>query len=91
MNETVCQSCGMPMAAKEDFGTNKDESINTDYCIYCFKDGNFTCDSTMDQMIEACAGYPEALKDEKGNSIPKEEYIARMEMYFPTLKRWKNN
>lgn len=48
---TFCQSCGMPLEADEHFGTNKDGSKNTDYCAYCFKDGAFTADITMDEMI----------------------------------------
>lgn len=34
-----CQSCGMELASKEVCGTNKDNSINEEHCIYCFKDG----------------------------------------------------
>lgn len=91
MNENVCQSCGMPMTAHEQQGTNADGSINNDYCVYCYKDGNFTGEMTMDEMIAACAAYPDALRDEHGNAISKEEYIANMKSYFPTLKRWRNN
>ena len=39
MNEKICQSCGMPLNNKEELGTNKDGSINDDYCKYCYKDG----------------------------------------------------
>ena len=57
------------------FGTNADGSKNEDYCIYCYKEGKFLQDCTMDEMIEHCTN---------------EEYIARMKMYFPQLKRWQN-
>ena len=33
-------------------GTNQDGSINEEYCIYCYKDGTFVDDCTMDEMIE---------------------------------------
>ncbi|WP_165020760.1 zinc ribbon domain-containing protein [Dysgonomonas sp. ZJ279] len=91
MNENVCQSCGIPMTAKEQLGTNGDGTSNADYCVYCYKDGNFTSEETMDEMIAASAEYPESLQDEKGNRITKEEFITNMKVYYPTLKRWKCN
>ena len=39
----------MPMADEELFGTNADGSKNEDYCIYCFKDGEFTSDMDKEQ------------------------------------------
>jgi len=85
-----CQSCGMPLTKDELFGINADNSINTDYCIYCYKDGKFVQDCTMDEMIEHCAG----LLDEVNKGMPKpltsEEYIKLMKEKFPELKRWKN-
>ena len=30
--EKICQSCGMPLT-KEQLGSNKDGSINGDYCM----------------------------------------------------------
>ena len=35
----ICQSCGMPIGSKDDFGTNADGSINEDYCKYCYVNG----------------------------------------------------
>ena len=52
MTQLFCQSCGMPLETEEVMGTNKEGSKNTDYCIYCYKEGNFTEDVTMDEMIE---------------------------------------
>lgn len=42
MEEMYCQSCGMPLVKAEDFATNKDGTPMSEYCIYCFKDGDFT-------------------------------------------------
>lgn len=74
-----CQSCGMPLdpAIK---GTDKNGSQIADYCIYCYKDGAFTSDVTMNEMISLCARYVE------GNS--RDYVIANMKMQFPRLKRW---
>ena len=90
MEQKICQSCGMPMLTPEEFGTNSDGSLNEDYCVYCFKDGKFTVEASMDEMIAQYAEIPEALKDENGNSITKEQFIANMQVFLPTLKRWKN-
>ena len=37
----ICQKCKMPLQKEGDFWTNSDGSLNSDYCIYCFKDGEF--------------------------------------------------
>lgn len=80
-----CQSCGMPMEKSEDFGTNKDGGRNEDYCAYCFKDGSFTADLTMEEMIAFCAEHV----DDWGMKMTKEEAIAMMREQFPKLKRWQ--
>ena len=76
MEQKFCQSCGMPLT-EELFGTNADGSKNEEYCIYCYKDGKFLQDCTMEEMIGHCAQFVD-------------EYIAQMKMYFPLLKRWRN-
>ena len=48
MSESICQSCGMDMKSAEEFGTNADLSQNAEYCTYCFKDGGFTRNVTME-------------------------------------------
>ena len=53
-----CQSCGMPLT-DEIHGTNADGSKNEEYCIYCFKDGAFTGDFTMEEMIDFCSQFVE--------------------------------
>ena len=89
MEATFCQSCGMPMATADQFGTNKDGSANHDYCVYCYKEGAFTEDVTMDEMIEHCVQYLDDFNKESEKQMTKEEAIAQMQQYFPTLKRWK--
>ena len=51
----ICQSCGMPL--KRDTkggGTTTDGSKSTDYCSYCFVDGNFTFTGTVKEFQEVC-------------------------------------
>lgn len=83
-NQQFCQSCGMPLTEAETFGTNADGSKNEDYCAYCFKDGSFAADISMDEMIAFCAENV----GEWGMQISKEEAIAQMREHFPKLKRW---
>ena len=53
MEQRFCQSCGMPLT-EDVLGTNADGSKNEDYCMYCYRDGHFLQDCTMDEMIEHC-------------------------------------
>ncbi len=84
-----CQSCGMPLTRIEDFGTNADGSTNFDYCQYCYKDGKFLQDCTMDEMIEHCARFVDEVNKQMPKPMTKEEYKQMMRDFFPMLKRWK--
>ena len=46
-----CQSCGMSLTKHEDCGTNADGSTNFVYCQYCYKDGQFLQECTMDEIL----------------------------------------
>ena len=72
-------------------GTNADGSKNNEYCIYCYKDGKFLQDCTMEEMIEHCASFVDAVNDASGAQMTREEYIGQMKMYFPRLKRWRKS
>ena len=88
MEKSFCQSCGMPLT-DELLGTNTDGSKNEEYCIYYYKDGAFTSDCTMDEMIEFCAQFVDEVNKNIPKPLTKEEYKQMMREYFPTLKRWK--
>ncbi len=83
-----CQSCGMPLN-DENRGTNADGSKNDDYCMYCYQNGKFTNDCTMDEMIEFCAQFVDEVNKNMPKPMTKEEYKDMMRQYFPMLKRWK--
>lgn len=87
MEGKVCQSCAMPLTKEEEFATNLDGSKNEEYCIYCFKDGNFVADQTMEEMVEFC--IPFVYKEGEGKSI--DETRKDMLTYYKTLKRWKED
>ena len=85
MSNNVCQSCGMIMEQNE-HGTNFDGSISVDYCKYCFNDGKFGKDESMEEMIESC--IPFWINEVEG--IDEEEARRKMLKVFPILKRWNN-
>ena len=82
-----CQSCGMPLT-DEIHGTNADGTKVEDYCIYCFKDGAFTGDFTMEEMIDFCSQFVEQYNKDSGQNLTQDEYKAMLRQYYPTLKRW---
>ena len=86
-NVKICQSCGMPMQEEEQFGTNADGTKNEKYCCYCFKDGSFVGESTMEEMVKFCAKF----EVEGGRAKNLEEAEKMLMEYFPTLERWKNS
>ena len=83
------QSCGMPLTKNEDCGTNVDGSTNYDYCQYCYKDGNFLQECTMDEMIEHCSQFVDEVNKNMPKPMTKEEYKQMMQGFFPMLKRWR--
>ncbi len=78
----VCQSCAMPLNNPEDFGTEADGSKSKEYCGFCYKDGKFTMECSMDELIEYCVPL---CKDYFGGEDGARKM---MQDVFPTLKRW---
>ena len=85
MNEKICQSCSMPLLNSEELGTNKDASTNEYYCKYCYKDGNFIDNVSMEEYIEMNIPFS------KQAGMTDEEMREHCEKVFPTLKRWNCN
>jgi len=81
--EKICQSCGMPMADDSLLGTNADGTINENYCKYCYKDGKFIDDVTMEEYIEMCSQFGSQA------NMTNEQMKEFCQKLFPTLKRWK--
>lgn len=79
-----CQSCGMPLMNEDLLAREEDGSKNKDYCKYCYENGNFLTDISMEEMIEFCAPKVAETQD-----IDAEEAKKQMNQFFPELKRWK--
>lgn len=88
MENMYCQSCGMPLTKEEEVATNKDGSLMHDYCIYCYKEGAFTLDISMEEMIDVSLVHmKEIFKDNPDFS--EQKALNKMRGFFPELKRWK--
>ena len=79
----ICQSCSMPMDDEKVFGTNTDGTKNLDYCIYCYKNGEFIDKVSMQEYIEMCVPFAHQA------GMTELEMRHHCESVFPTLKRWK--
>lgn len=84
METKYCESCGMPLTTKDVLGTNKDGSKNEEYCTYCYQDGEFTKDCTVEEMIDLCV--PIMVKE----GFVEDQARAMMEEMIPKLKRWSD-
>ena len=80
----ICQSCGMPLTP-EHMGREEDGTLNEHYCEWCWNNGAFLRDCTMEEMIEFCAPF----EVEGGRAKTLEEAKAMLGEYFPTLERWR--
>lgn len=88
MEQKFCQSCGMPIDDST-FGKEADGSKNEEYCCYCYADGHFTQDFTMEEMIEHCLKFINEFNKDSEVKYTVEEARKMMHEYFPQLKRWK--
>ncbi len=78
---TVCQSCAMPLAKPEDFGTAADGSKSEEFCTHCYQGGEYTApDMNIDQMADIVAGFMDKSGDEAAKAA--RESLAG-------LKRWR--
>ena len=82
--EKYCQSCAMPIG-DELYGTDADGGANIDYCKYCYQNGAFTADCTMDEMIEFCVPHMVSANADMNEDAARN----MMREFFPKLKRWQ--
>lgn len=79
----ICQSCSLPLDSPGLLGTEKDGSPSTDYCKYCYCEGEFTNPGiTLDKMKERMS---KMMDKEKLPADIVEAAISRL----PHLKRWR--
>jgi len=80
-----CQSCSMPLAKPEDFGTDQAGYRVNDYCRHCYADGAFTEPAiSMDEMLERCVWVMD-----QQHIMPEPQARALLTDVLPRLRRWK--
>ena len=54
-----CQSCGMPISAEfANLGTESDGSTATEYCTFCYQNGEFASPTqTVDGMVQTSIDF----------------------------------
>ena len=82
MPEHYCQSCGM-ILTPESYGTDAAGHATDRYCKWCYEDGRYTYETTMDAMIEDCA--PRLAQN---TGMTRDEAVSLMGAVLPQLERW---
>ena len=81
--DKICQSCGMPMSDEGLLGTEKNGTKNQDYCKYCYKNGKFVDNVSMEEYVNMCSKFGAQA------GMTNAQMKTFCEKLFPTLKRWK--
>jgi hypothetical protein len=84
MKGKACQSCGMPMKAESDFGTDKSGGRSREYCRFCFRKGKFS-----DQGITMEEKISKNVEIAKRMGMPEGKARELAERTISGLKRWK--
>lgn len=84
--EMYCQSCGMPLENNLELcGTNADGSKNEEYCKYCYENGTFTDNHTVEEMADFCVKVMIEEHPELDTPTIKDATLQQLK----ELKRWK--
>lgn len=83
-----CESCGMMLEDAGVMGTNSDGSVNEEYCVYCYKNGAYTAEVTMEEMIEISLEHMREMYAQDP-AFNEREALEMMNGFFPKLKRWR--
>jgi NAD-dependent SIR2 family protein deacetylase len=83
MEEKIyCQSCSMPIDDPEFRGTEMDGSKNSEYCKYCYQQGEFVNPGiTLDEMKHV-------MMEKMDNRNIPDSVIQQALKRLPNLKRW---
>lgn len=74
---------------EEWLGTNADGSKSDAFCYYCLKDGKYTVDVSMHEMIDIWLKYIDKYNMYAHTVYSPEELKTILEKRLPALKRWK--
>ncbi len=82
--QLVCQSCGMPLE-DDIMGHDAQGLIDQRFCKWCYDNGAYLSECTMEEMAETCAD----IMAQEG--VPREAALAHMNQVLPTLDRWRRD
>lgn len=74
---------------EEYLGTNSDHSCSNEYCYYCLKDGEFTVDIPMGEMVDIWVKYTDKYNGYSDTNYTPQELRMLLNKRLPTLKRWR--
>ncbi len=81
-----CQSCGITIMGREEFGKEKNGVLKVDYCRYCYDKGAFIePDMTFERMVEKVATAMKTNRDVSDEAA--RESATRL---LGGLKRWQS-
>lgn len=83
MPEHYCQNCGMMFTAPDQHGHEADGTETEDFCRWCYDQGAYTYETTMEEMIEDCAPR---MAEYMNWSV--DECASLLGAILPTLRRW---
>ncbi len=80
----LCQSCGSPVGAWTERGTEADETPSPDYCRFCYAHGRFRMTCSMEEMLQVASARL-ALT----TGIPVTRAQGLLGGALPQLARWR--
>lgn len=84
-----CQSCGMILESDSSKGTESDGRKSEEYCAFCYQQGKFAQDVTMEEMAEHNLRDLAEWNESVGLHLTEQEARAQLLEFLPALKRWK--
>lgn len=83
----VCQSCGTDLSDRKLWGTGRNKSALSEYCVFCYKDGSFIEPAlTMEEM-----GWRIHRVLVQQGGMTARESTAIIDGILPKLRRWQGN
>ena len=73
------------LGKETDYGAEADGTKSEEYCTWCYPDGSFTGEESLDAFIEHSAPYMA-----KAAGISEDEAVSYLAVVLPTLGRWAN-
>ena len=77
------------MTRDEERGTEGDGSRSETYCVYCYQQGQFLQNVTMEEMAEHNLQFLAEWNRQSGLNLDEAEARAGLLAFLPTLKRWR--